>query len=459
MNLYDHHCYHMARLVLETVTPLSIASGSSDGVFDTLLVRDANDLPAIPGTSLAGVLRSLLDEKQAERLFGYADGNVGEASRVQVSWGCIHDSNNQPVEGLQLEAEGQKRLKDDTLLKLASESQPLVRDHVKIDHRGTASDQAKFDRTALPAGYRFSVEISLWSDATEDPDWNLLLSLFTSPALRLGGATRRGYGALSCISAHGRSFDLRNAEDFQLFSGNSRHIGNTESLPPIQIKPATDTSIETANVSLEAEDFWRFGQGNEPVTQSAKPADLLPDLEPRVIWENNRGKLLLGMVRIPASGIKGAIAHRTAYHYSCLTDAFDTEKLPEENPALRYLFGYTDKEEAHAGAIIINDEFIPVSDSQFSQMMHNAIDRFTGGVQQGALFSEELCFKAPINFSLLLLHNKLSRDFEHHDLALKSFELALQDLADGRLSLGAAANRGHGYFTGKVVWSNEGEMA
>jgi hypothetical protein len=34
--------------------------------------------------------------------------------------------------------------------------------------------------------------------------------------------------------------------------------------------------------------------------------------------------------------------------------------------------------------------------------------------------------------------------------ALKSFELALQDLCNGRLPLGGGVNRGHGLFTGTM---------
>jgi len=48
------HC-RLLRLVLESVTPLSIGTGRGNGVFDNLLVRDPNGLPGIPGTSLAGV--------------------------------------------------------------------------------------------------------------------------------------------------------------------------------------------------------------------------------------------------------------------------------------------------------------------------------------------------------------------------------------------------------------------
>ncbi|NOU05581.1 MAG: hypothetical protein HOO99_05295 [Hyphomicrobiaceae bacterium] len=68
----------IARVTVEARTPLSLASGSYDARFDTLLVRDANDLPALPGTSIAGVLRRVFESRfGAERttsLFGLPGG-------------------------------------------------------------------------------------------------------------------------------------------------------------------------------------------------------------------------------------------------------------------------------------------------------------------------------------------------------------------------------------------------
>ena len=51
------------RLVIETQTPMAINSGLREVGFDSQLARDANGLPYIPGTSIAGVWRNL-----AERL-------------------------------------------------------------------------------------------------------------------------------------------------------------------------------------------------------------------------------------------------------------------------------------------------------------------------------------------------------------------------------------------------------
>jgi len=209
------HC-RLLRLVLESVTPLSIGTGRGNGVFDNLLVRDPNGLPGIPGTSLAGVLRhrlTKLDEAWADDLFGSGRAANEAASRVHVSWGHIHDSQDKPVEGL-LEA-GQPRLQDSLLREAAGET-PLRRDRVRLDHRGTAASGGQFDRVALHAGYRFSVELTCWSEAGTDEAWDGLTRLLKSD-LRLGGAVRSGFGAMKIVRGHDRHFNLKDKADFRAF--------------------------------------------------------------------------------------------------------------------------------------------------------------------------------------------------------------------------------------------------
>src|SRR5262249_3982368 len=117
-------CLHLARVTVETRTPLSLGTGLGAGLYDTALVRDANGLPAIPGTSIAGVLRhihsALYGKDETDSLFGRAKERTGkeQPSRVHVSWAAIHDASDRPVDGL---VTGQRRraLESDTILSIA----------------------------------------------------------------------------------------------------------------------------------------------------------------------------------------------------------------------------------------------------------------------------------------------------------------------------------------------------
>jgi CRISPR/Cas system CSM-associated protein Csm3 (group 7 of RAMP superfamily) len=73
-------------------------------------------------------------------------------------------------------------------------------------------------------------------------------------------------------------------------------------------------------------------------------------------------------------------------------------------------------------------------------MMHNKIDRFTGGTIDGALFSEELLYGGGFTLQGQIKRNEQSKEL------LEAFKLALLDLAQGRLALGGGTTKGHGYF-------------
>ena len=56
----------MARIVIEAKTPLNIGSGNKGIKSDSLVLRDINGLPFIPGTTIAGLLRHSISIKREE---------------------------------------------------------------------------------------------------------------------------------------------------------------------------------------------------------------------------------------------------------------------------------------------------------------------------------------------------------------------------------------------------------
>lgn len=494
----EYPLLHIARLVLETTTPLSIASGSREAAFDTLLVRDANGLPTIPGSSLAGVLRHLYGQPvglpSACSVFGYAEGDDGLPSRVQVSWGCIHDSNDRPVQGLYMGA-AEDDLKADPLLHEVLDNHPLTRDHIRIGHRGAGDDKGKFDRSALHAGHRFSVEISFWSkgpdsdDATVDRQiWDRLLGLFAHPGFRLGGHTRRGLGAVKVVRLHSGRFALDDAQDFQRYGELGIDLGDTTGLDAYAI-PSThaDSGWITASLELRPEQGWRFGQGDAPLSRADKDADLLPVTERQVYWDGHHGEMGPPRVLIPASGIKGALAHRVAFHHDCLAGDWAnkerTKELKDErphNPAVRDLFGFakgadsnpasasgdptapdegsppqspesTPQDRGRAGYVYLDDIYLGAQ-RRVHRQWHNGIDRFTGGVREHVLYGEELIWQDTLRLTLRIDPRAAALDADSR----KAFDLALQDLCNGSLAIGGGSGKGHGYCQGTLTWSDQG---
>lgn len=478
---------HLARFTLEAKSALSIGTGANDGVYDHPIVRDANGLPMIPGTSLAGVLRHLWianhggQERKADELFGFQRYASGEASRLEVAACPMQDSQGRPVEGLVFD---QQRL-DDRLLAAAraTRADPLFRDRVRISHRGVADHTGKFDRGLVLAGTRFSGELRLWSASMHDSDWEALLALLADPRLRLGGATRAGLGAMQLIagSLHRGAFNLRLPEHVQAFRALSPALGDMGGLNPHAPNAAErPAALKTLSLRLTPCDFWRIGQGDAPVGKHEKVPDLLPKTETLVIWDDQgRGAIEreISYALVPGSSVKGALAHRTAFHFNALSGIFVEDMAPEDIvkwdksehcAGVRALFGYAkDREQAagrareatgQAGHVLIEDLHLKIDKpKQHTQnLMHNSIDRFTGGVRNRMLFSEELLYNTPMDLTITLLPGVAAAEAS----ARKALARALVDLCSGRLALGGGATKGHGRFNGEPDaatrdWLNE----
>ena len=445
---------HLARVTVEAASPLSIGTGRGSALFDVQLVTDANGLPAIPGTSLAGVLRhaflSQYEEDTATAIFGFADGNKGQPSAFSVTWGHIHNSKDIPIDGVDLD----RTWANDDILKLFALPAFPHRDHVRLNHRGSADERGKFDRSFVPAGYRFSFDMSLAASADKplDEEWARLLALLNSPDFRLGGASRRGYGQLKLVRVAAKTFNLKDRADFDDYCKHPRRLDAPHALGEVKtIAPSCQDWLRH-ELALTPEDGWRFGGGKEPLS-AGKTADALPYSEERLEWAD--GKVHSNrFIVVPASGIKGALAHRLAYHYNRRNGHF-VDKVPdckpflsEQNPAVRALFGYANDadDEGQVGAVLIEDALLPLTTPNI-RLTHNSIDRFTGGVRHGVLFTEEVLFKGSFTLKLAVKASAWKEAEESVRLALLD---TLDDLAEGRLALGAASAKGHGFFKGEV---------
>lgn len=454
------HLY-IARVCVEAQTPLSIQTGQADQNFDTSLVRDTNGLPALPPTSTRGVIRHLyLDqfgEEDTNTIFGFAkvqhNDPDDQTARLQISWGVIHDEHNRPVAPLQLIDENQRFLEE------LAQLQPIKRERVRINHLGTAEDQGKFDITACPKGVRFSFELKYWSDRANDPNWTNLLSLLSHPQFRLGHSTRSGFGALAIHRLHQKHFDLTQSDDAQAWQKLSRNLDNVQGFN--NVLPETQSNeYQEFNLHLTAEGFVRIGGGDLPYNNSDDASDLIMQTESFIEWPENKGRFHKRVPIIPASTIKGPLAHRTLFHYNRLSEQFADVLNQEERKLaanrnhyedLITLFGAAKGDEllkessykdGKVGQLIINDIYLTEHSSDHTmQLWHNRIDRFTGGVIDGALFTEEVLFEPSVKLTITL-----TKPDALSELARKSFEAALDDLCNGRLTIGAGGSRGLGSF-------------
>lgn len=559
-----HPIRHLARITVEAASALSIGSGRTGLENERLVAQDANGLPYLPGSSLAGVIRhevkkrdNNIDDEQLKLLFGYQEWDEkkkegkGQGSRVIFSSGMLLDKDKQTV------LEGIQDLDFSDPYYAIFHHLP-ERDHVRINDRGVAEEYAKFRDQLAPKGARFVFEIEFLDDGDGQSHLDELMSVIQHPAFRIGAGTRNGFGELKVISIKHCSLNLQDEEDVKIYlqKANSLNAPFPGEKIPLNTKTAPENGWTTYELSIQPENFFLFGSGElefdlsiikDGKSEKKEPkyeVDWLksaPKREPWIDWSTEKAVIKSEGEQefiLPGTSIKGALSHRVAFHYNRLAHkaeipghtiessgsfssdfeelGFDldqalasfqlnvdidkmnyppdspewdrweerikemsiedadlwkdyeekiedllhgrenpqTTPVGENNPAVRALFGYaknTEKEEGQRGKVIIPDMTVAPEKVEEKVFSHVAIDRFTGGAIDGALFEERVIqFSEPQSLSIWV-ETSAFKD----EMIKKAFECALNDLVDGRLALGGNTTKGHGIFSGELKNENK----
>lgn len=469
MTQFNNPYRYLAQITLETVAPLQIGSGEKGIKTDSLMVRDVNDLPFIPGTTLAGLIAQALG-KDKEQLMG----SQQEGSRLIVTEAKLLDKYGNAIDGLA----DLTQLDQDNKSFVANYERLPIRQHVRISHKGTATDSGKFDEEVTLKGSRFCFEMELIAKQDESEAFDALLSIIQSPAFRIGSGSRSGFGRIKVVKCLYRALDLRVESDLELYLTKTSLLSapwngwqNADGKLKEQVFCKGWTSYKLHDLSPE--DFMLFGSGfGDPKTG----ADMTYVQEPYIIW-NADGTLATvtsidKTIIIPASSVKGALAHRTAFYYNKLTGAViksdgtlvngkTTEKVIGIcNAAVKAIFGSEGEknretgklENKQRGNILISDVIEVREQPQPKILNHVSIDRFTGGGIDGALFDEQTLYAKgeKFNFDLMIADDAIA-----DENVRTAFEAALKDVATGMLPLGGGVNRGNGVFIGKATKYNK----
>lgn len=442
---------HVARVVIEAATPLMVGSGEKSANTDAELATDANGLPFIPGSALAGVLRHAAgvspDGKDASAddsaLWGYGLGGKGCGSKLSFSEARMIGADGHPVDDLRTDL-------SDPLYEALTTDLP-IRHHVRIGHKGSADATGKYDNRVALKGTRFCFEIEAIDQAGGEAiakDVATIIANLAREDVRIGGGTRDGYGAIELVSASRRTFDLKNQADLTAYAKlGSRLTTTLEGGEEFKPTPTAADGCEDLSLRLTPHDFFLFGSGKADISGDA---DMTPVTESVVEWNDGKPVIVRERVLVPGSSVKGALAHRTAFYYNKLTGvAIDplspidiAKHVGSENEAVRQLFGYQGGDgKLHCGKVIISD--VALAGAKTDKLLnHVAIDRFTSGALAGALFTERVTSHSE-GFDLRIV---LTKEAEVDPLVRKALLMAVRDLGNGMLPLGGGVGRGNGVF-------------
>lgn len=440
---------YLARVVVEAATPLAVGTGDKDVLTDALVARDLNGLPYIPGSSIAGVLRhSIGDNNDKDSIFGFQERDKGRGSRIIFTDAVLIDANGEAQDGLKTTKKSDFLSNYDAL---------PIRQHVRINHLGSAADKGKFDEQIVYQGSRFVFEMEMVDNGNNESRFLEVLDNIYTQLFRLGGGTRCGFGAMKVVDIKYRSLNLSNSEDLDLYLSKSSSLKQMwKGYEPYSSRDKEVHSWHEYILELKPLDFFLFSSGFND-----DDADTTPVTESYVTWSGNNGEghFVHDGVLIPATSFKGALAHRVAYHWNKINKLYAEDnngKVEDKNDAVVKLFGSSgsNSEVIIRGNVLLSDVILNPSANDRDKLKDNkilnhvTIDRITGGTIAGHLFTEKVTHRPQQSFKETLYVNaEVLRD----ENIKQALERSLQDICDGLLPLGGGTNRGHGIFTGSII--------
>jgi CRISPR/Cas system CSM-associated protein Csm3 (group 7 of RAMP superfamily) len=416
---------YIAHITIEAETPLKVGSNASDFIQDSPVQKDWNTLPMILGTSIAGVLRKDFDKNLVDDIFGKENG-----SKVVFSNALLLDEKGEVCEELLFDSQKSNFLKCfDTL---------PIREHTAITDKGIALEHSKFDEEVVYKGTQFKFSIEMIED--DKNSFDVILNLLSNTSFRLGGGSTKGFGKIEIKEIVYQAFD----RDTYVHYSSSLNHHLSDKFPIKEHQSTTHTQYE---LNITPDDFFIFGSGfGDSDSDSTSMYEKVIDYEKKGLSKKQ--------ILLPASSIKGALAHRTAFYYNKAIGATiesANAKVEDKNDAVKAIFGHKkalaeDRETklGQKGKILISDCF-QVNNNQSKTFDHVSIDRFTGGAIDGALFQEKtICDDKEYEIEILL-EKAIDKIF------IEAFESALKDICTGVLALGGMTTKGHGIFTGTVL--------
>lgn len=384
--------------------------------------------PTIPGRSIRGVVRAACDvARQALQEAGdpaTQDGGAFSKDNWISLRGDDTDYTGKSANDRGLRSNESLPIRKSALtfpaVSFPADQKMTTRHGVGIDRTtGAASDGALYEHEFLPRGSRFDIRITAEgrddetmgreeskgipnpaSSASVKKLLEFIVDVLKSDTVSLGGRTGSGQGKIRVIEPTLRR--ISGTTDAGTLTGPAdildTLIGQDEEGTPIPLELGGWALAEPACITIH---WWSptgvFVAEDRKLTQQRQakaraegnpdaPEITEPLRDPSEAWEE-------AQLLIPGTSIRGTLRSRAArIARTVLAARGDLEPLAShdiheqiaaEPNLVRYMFGCTD----YRGAITIHD-CRSVERGTRVEVTHNAIDRWTGGVVDGGLFTE-----------------------------------------------------------------------
>lgn len=383
---------------LTNLSPLMIGTGKGDLV-DMEVIRGYGRQPYIPATAMIGVLRHLYQEifsDEAPYFFGKSyRGDEGEQSHC-----ALDDARPVDVHNVNIS----------------------VRDGIKIDPKtGIAADGAKYDYEVVDPGaiFFFRCELAVYDDCKEDAGQFVqnILGLLRQ-GIQIGAKTQSGLGQVQLQDSRVYVFEFpyEGEKWFEYLDDGTKNLTPSD-IAPASLQGKQYDWIITADFSLQRSLLI----GSYTVDPALPDKVQLRSGEHPVI----SGTSLKGALRSQAERILCTL-NPSGYHGTLIRD----------------LFGYVDPKTKSAQKSRLSVKEVKIDKAREKKQTRIRIDRFTGGVMNGALFEEQPIFHHEERMQIAITLSCPS----NAEIGLSL--LLLRDLWTGMIAIGGGKNIGRGLLQG-----------
>lgn len=468
-------------LSVQTKTALHVGTmaGAND-VSDSLFRRDAQGRLVLPGTSIAGAIRSHLTrlmpamtrlvprhicdalsgtEKQDEQGKPLACGCIichlmGDIRPLNE----IRSAVTSPEELERLNGRASRLIVHDAIIE---PEQTHIRDSVGIDRTTGAAARAasaKFDFETIPIGTKLDIVLEL-EDADDIDRYllNLVLYEWGEGRLRFGGNKSRGTGVLMLSEVQITEFALNNSSGLMTFLRRNSEQHKPTSKPytvtvpdrtyhgSYSPAPGSVQSWLTIDFDLQAQGFFLTNDTTQATAEGYDHKSLLflPGAGVRGAMRSQAERIARTLVNLRVDNEDDFLKHCPAPNPFVTRGRIESSaaRIRQQAPDRRtdaesydlaeQLFGSVDW-----GSRLAVEDAPLAGEPTWKKLDFVAIDRFTGGAADGAKFDAYALWKPSFRCRL---HLEAPQNWEIGWLLY-----VLKDFIDGRVPVGFGAAKGFG---------------
>lgn len=431
------------------ISPLSIGSGETEHSAGDVIIN-AKGVPFIPGSSLAGAVRAYLSALEGE-------------ANIAPLLGAIYDAEPGG------EADRQSRM---FFYDAVFENPEMgIRDGVKLDENKTAVHMGKYERQVVEGAAPFKLRLEVirreWGNGLADQksvpgDWKselkwigLLVRGFSRGELRLGAKSRRGFGKIGVDKVRIKRFDMtdRNSH-LQWLNWDWNQEGAFEGLEAGDVwEPESveknASSIPWGSLNGSENDFGNGLEHTLEIPLRIQHTLLVRSYSTAFLMAADMpdyGQMTVGsegeVAVIPGSSWAGAFRSHIVKIIIEQLKGTDWQKAQDMLEELfgTWVRGNERKKDLKASKITFEETV--VKGGWGIPMARTAIDRFTGGSLNGALYKE-----IPWAGGTVVLRIRWRKGKKELDEAICGMLLwAIKDLQEGFLAVGGETGIGRGIF-------------